>query len=260
MDRYQTVTSSEIAPVAGAAIGAALRQPHPQGLDPGHPGHAQAAQDAAASVAPVRRAATGEGEDAHEALAFLGQRYSMGPKYLGFPAPSPQELRRAVAIALRAPDHQQLRPFRFVRVGDAQRERLAGLFAHDAARRGHCATEVERARQRAYNGPALLAVLGRVRPNVEDVPEHEQWACIGAGMMNLLNALHLMGYGAKILSGASVRDPDIQAAFCRTGETLVSWILAGTPTCAARPKQPDDVQAALSDWIESEPQAPGEHT
>lgn len=246
MNRYQTVTASEMS-------GAALRHASPQRAD-AHTAH-HPAQPAAAE-APVRLAASVDA--AHEALAFLSQRYSMGPKYLGFPAPSVQELRRAVALALRAPDHQQLRPFRFVRVGDAQRERLAALFARDAARRGHSATEVERARQRAYNGPALLAVLGRVRPNVEDVPEHEQWACIGAGMMNLLNALHLMGYGAKILSGASVRDAEIQAAFCRSGETLVGWVLAGTPTCAAHPKQPDDVQAGLSDWNEGAPQAPGE--
>lgn len=259
MDRYQPVTASEIAPVSSAAFGAALSEANTQGVDPGPPAHGRAAEESATGpAAPMRRAVTGE--DAHEVLAFLGQRYSMGPKYLGSAAPSQQELLRAVAIALRAPDHGQLRPFRFVRVGDAQRERLAGLFARDAARRGHSAVEVERARQRAYNGPALLAVLGRVRPNVEDVPEHEQWACIGAGMMNLLNALHLMGYGAKILSGASVRDPEIQASFCRTGETLVSWILAGTPTCGARPKQPDEVQAALSDWIETAPQMPGERT
>lgn len=189
------------------------------------------------------------GDEARDALEFLGKRYSIGPKYLTLPAPSEQELELAVAIALRAPDHEHLRPFRFVRIGDGQRERLAGLFAQDAARRGHGAEEVERARQRAYNGPALLAVIGHVRPNHEDVPIHEQWACIGAGLMNFLNALHLMGYGAKVLSGASVRDTEIQAAFCRPGETLVAWLLSGTPTRLGHPKRPDDVQAALTDWV-----------
>lgn len=188
------------------------------------------------------------GDEAREVLAFLGQRYSLGPKYLTQPGPSLDELQQAVAVALRAPDHRQLRPFRFVRVGDHQRERLAGLFAADAARRGHGAAEVERARHRAKNGPALLALVGHVRSNVEDVPDQEQWVCIGAGVMNFLNALHLMGYAAKLLSGASVRDPDIQAAFCQPGEKLVAWVLAGTPTRQAHPKQADDEYPALSEW------------
>lgn len=186
--------------------------------------------------------------DAADLLAFLGTRYSLGPKYLAEPAPTRAELQQAAAVALRAPDHRHLRPFRFVRIADEQRTRLAGLFAADAARRGHGAEEVERARERAQNGPALLAVVGHVRSSVEDVPLHEQWISLGAGVMNFLNALHLMGYGAKLLSGASVRDPAIHAAFCRPGETLVAWLLAGTPTRAGRARHVDDDGDALSDW------------
>jgi nitroreductase len=189
-------------------------------------------------------------DDAHvDALAFLAIRYSVGPKHLTSPAPGPQELQAAAELALRAPDHRQLRPFRFVRIADHQRGRLASMFAADAARRGHTAAEVERARERAHNGPALLALVARVRPGVEDVPDHEQWMCVGAGLMNFLNALHLMGYGAKVLSGASVRDPDIQAAFCGSGETLVAWVLAGTPARRPQPKpMPEVGPGALADW------------
>lgn len=187
-------------------------------------------------------------EDRGDVLAFLARRYSLGPRHLAQPAPSGAELRQAAEVALRAPDHHQLRPFRFVRVAAHQRERLAGLFAGDAARRGHGAAEVERARERAQNGPALLAVVGHVRPNVEDVPLHEQWISVGAGVMNFLNALHLMGYGAKLLSGASVRDAGSQAAFCRPGETLVAWVLAGTATRPGRAKPRGNDGDVLSDW------------
>jgi hypothetical protein len=157
-------------------------------------------------------------------------------------------MREAVSLAVRAPDHHQLRPFRFVQIADHQRDRLGGLFAADAARRGHGVAEVERARERAHNGPALIAVVGNIRANVEDVPDHEQWISVGAGIMNFLNALHLMGYGAKLLSGASVRDPGIQAAFCRPGETLVAWVLSGTPTQAPRAKAGGSEHEALSEW------------
>lgn len=203
---------------------------------------------AAAPPYAVPRLPLPPAEDAADVLAFLAGRYSLGPKYLVEPAPSRAELQQAAAVSLRAPDHRQLRPFRFVLVAREQRERLAGLFAADAARRGHGAEEVERARERAQNGPALLAVVGHVRPNVEDVPLHEQWISVGAGVMNFLNALHLMGYGAKLLSGASVRDPAIQAAFCRPGETLVAWLLAGRPSRGGRAKHPEHHGGVISDW------------
>lgn len=183
-----------------------------------------------------------------DVLAFLERRYSVGPKHLALPAPSLLQLREAALVALRAPDHRQLRPFRFVRVSEHQRERLGRLFAADAAARGHGVDEVERARERAHNGPGLLAVVAHVRANAQDVLLHEQWICVGAGVMNFLNALHLMGYGAKLLSGASVRSPHIQAAFCRPGETLVAWLLVGTPVRRPGPKRADDHTDALSDW------------
>ncbi len=189
-----------------------------------------------------------QGDDTSSLIEFLSRRYSMGPKYLACPGPSAQELLQAAQLALRAPDHRRLRPFRFVLVSDHQRERLGKLFAADAAWRGHGPVEIERTRERAHNGPVLVALLARVGVNAEDVPQHEQWICVGAAMMNFLNGLHLLGYGAKVLSGASVCSPDIQAAFCAAGETLVAWVVAGTPTQAGRARHDDNASDVLSEW------------
>jgi nitroreductase len=191
---------------------------------------------------------SGVDDTATTALAFLGQRHSVGPKYLAEPAPGLEALRKAAQVALRAPDHRGLRPFRFLVVPEPGRPHLAELFAQDAARRGHGAVEVERARERAWNGPALVALIGRVRANVEDVPDSEQWICIGAGLMNFMNALHLMGFGAKVLSGASVRDENIRQAFCGVDETVVAWIVAGTPRSRSTAKGSDDLEGAISVW------------
>jgi len=195
--------------------------------------------------------AAAAGEPAISGIAVLEHmalRYSVGPKFLGPPEPTDAHLRQAVAVALRAPDHGNLNPFRFVRIAPTQRERLAKLFAQAAARRGQPAQEIERARQRAHNGPALLALVGRLQPGIDDVPEQEQWLCIGGGLMNFLNALHLQGFGAKTLSGASIADPQIQQAFCAPGEVLLAWIVAGTPTRSTHAKRADDAARALTDW------------
>ncbi len=137
-----------------------------------------------------------------------------------------------------------------MRVGDAHRDVLASLFEAAARRRGHDAAAVTAARERAYNGPALVAVVVRLQSDLDDVPEHEQWLSAGAAMMNFLNALHLMGYAAKVLSGASVRDPDIRAAFCDDDEQLAAWIVIGSATRAAHPRPPlaDRPRPLYSDW------------
>jgi hypothetical protein len=199
-------------------------------------------------TAPCDAAGVREPTVRAEAIEMLALRYSVGPKFLAPPAPTAAQWQRAAALALRAPDHGGLRPFRFVIVDDAQRSALSELFVRDAIRRGHVAVEVDRARSRAFNGPGLAALVGRVREDVVGVPPHEQWLCIGAALMNFLNALHLMGFGAKALSGASVSDPDIRSAFCAEGETLVSWVLAGRPTRTAHPKRDDTATPIIGNW------------
>ncbi len=63
-------------------------------------------------------------------------------------------------------------------------------------------------------------MIGRIQDGALDVPAQDQWLCIGAALMNFLNALHLMGYGAKVLGGTSIYDSDVQQAFCAPGESL----------------------------------------
>lgn len=183
-----------------------------------------------------------------ELLDLLALRYSVGPKYLAPPGPSAEQWARAADLSLRAPDHGGLRPFRFVVVGDSQRVALAGLFASGAEQRGQTAEEVERARARAFNGPGLVALVARVRDDVPDVPPHEQWLCVGAALMNFMNALHLMGFGAKALSGASVSDSAVHAEFCGPGERLANWVIAGRPVRAAHPKAGAEASAVISGW------------
>ena len=183
-----------------------------------------------------------------DALELLALRYSVGPKFLTAPAPTPAEWQQAAELALRAPDHDGLRPFRFVSVADAERPALAELFARDAIRRGQAPADVDKARARACNGPGLAALVARVRDDAAGVPAHEQWVCVGAALMNFLNALHLMGYGAKALSGASVAAPEIRAAFCGDGETLVTWVVAGRPVRAAHSRHDAGARPVIGPW------------
>lgn len=188
---------------------------------------------------PAHRVATLEG---------LLNRHSVGPRWLAEPAPSAEQLERAIACALRAPDHGQLVPWRAVLIGADQRGALGDLFADFAAAVGKPADEIERERERATRGPVLLAWVARITPDILEVPAHEQWITVGGALTNFLNALHLMGFAAKTLSGRKCQHPTVSRAFCRADEQLVAFVCVGTPTRQGTPRGPDDVAGAWSVW------------
>ncbi|ODU08095.1 MAG: hypothetical protein ABS84_14510 [Rubrivivax sp. SCN 71-131] len=193
--------------------------------------------------------ASGVGADPLALLQALAARRSVDAHALRPPAPPPEVLQRAAELTLGAPDHQGLRPVRFVHVGSEERAALGELFARAAAATGRDASGVINARERAFTGPGLLAVVVRIRDDVPDVPPYEQWLSAGAALMILLQALHLQGYGAKVLGGRAARSEVVRRAFCTEGEQLACWIITGTRDPAAEePKPPDMRRELLTDW------------
>jgi nitroreductase len=138
-------------------------------------------------------------------------------------------LEQLIEAALRAPDHAGLVPFRFAIVRGAARDRLGELFVQAAIDAGKSADDAQIDRERAQRAPVTVAVIARIDSGHPLVPAHEQWACVGGALTNLLNAAHALGFGGKMLSGAKVRHPLLQQAFCEPGETLLGWIALGTP-------------------------------
>jgi nitroreductase len=165
------------------------------------------------------------------ALAALLARASVPPRQLGEPGPDAAALDRAVAAALRAPDHGGLRPWRFVLIAGPARAALGGLLAASLARRD-AATPPERLeleRAKPLRAPLVIAA-GAVLRHDHKVPLWEQEATAAAGTMNLLNALDAQGYGAIWLSSAALGDPEVKRALgFAERDALLGWIYAGTP-------------------------------
>lgn len=181
-------------------------------------------------------------------LDQLLTRYSVGPKYLVSPAPTVDQILIAASAALRAPDRHNLQPFRFILIPDERRQKLADLFADCARRNGKSADEIAIERERALLGPALLAFVTHIEAEEQRVVAREQWIAAGGALANFLTALHMMGFGAKVLSGNKAADPVISSAFCEEGETLVGWIAAGTATKAPHPRESDNPSSILRSW------------
>ena len=172
-----------------------------------------------------------EGESA---LRLLLTRYSVSARHLREPGPSDEAIWAMAMAALRAPDHEKRIPFRFVVARGEGLQRLATLFVDYGRRHGKDESELAREREKALQAPVVIAVIARIDPEDDVVPVHEQWTTVGGAIANAVNALHFMGYGAKMVAGTRARDPQIVAAHCRKGETLVGWIAAGTPDGPAK--------------------------
>lgn len=181
-------------------------------------------------------------------LAALLSRHSLGPRWMVPPGPSPEQLTLALQAALRAPNHGRLQPWRVVSIADTQRPALADLFEHFARDSGKSEEDVAIERERAFNGPVLLAWVARIDDTLAKVPPHEQWICVGGAFTNFMNAVHIMGYGAKILSGRKCQHPAIVQAFCEDGEQLVGFICVGTATRELEPREKDEPMPLISAW------------
>lgn len=193
------------------------------------------------------------------ALALIGTRFSVGPKHLRAPGPTPEQLQRLVEAAASAPDHHQLRPFRLIRILDEQRTRLADLF--EACSRDRLPPpqpeDIAKARAKALRAPTLLLAVLVLQPDDPEVPATERAVTLGAALMALLLAAHGMGYGAMLTSGRSVRTPRFARAFeLADSEQAVCFVSIGTADgMRARPRT--SAHELLSDWVPAPGDQPG---
>lgn len=185
-------------------------------------------------------------EDSRHALfERLLSRHSPWP--LTAPGPASEELDLVFDMALRAPDHGGLRPWRFVVIRGFAREALGDVFVQ-AARQRDPQADAERFRAKAMSAPLIIAMAARVRVG-HKVPEREQEMAVAAAAMNMLNALHLLGYGGFWATGANVRDDHVRRAlgFGAT-DRMIGFLYVGTPTQASRPPQRPSRQAHVREW------------
>lgn len=184
-------------------------------------------------------------------IAQILGRHSVSPKRLGPPGPSDEEIRLMIAAAVTAPDHAALRPWRFLLIAPEARERLGELFVEIKRRRSpdEPPALLARERDKALNGPALIAVIARITHGNPKVPESEQYISVGAAVANLLLAASALGYGGILLSGEKVRNPLLREAFdLGADEELVGFVTVGTPS-APQPARPrPDPARHLAVW------------
>jgi nitroreductase len=166
-----------------------------------------------------------------DALAALSTRHSVAPPFLTTPGPDNRVLAEILAAGASAPDHGRLRPWRFVVIRGAARQRLGEVFAEALIRRqpDAAAEALEQERNRPLRAPVVIAVVARLEPEHPKIPEIEQILSTGAAIENILVAAHAQGFGAKWLTGANAYDDHVKAALGLVGnDRLAGFVHLGT--------------------------------
>lgn len=181
------------------------------------------------------------------ALDQLLARRSIGP--LQDPAPQGADLDLILDAGLRAPDHGKLRPWRFVVIQGDARLAFGECLAEAAAQRdpANATALAERVRGWVRRHPMLIAVGALVRPG--NIPEIEQLLAAGAAAMNMLNAIHMLGYGGMWVTGANTYDPNVNALLgFEAPSRLVGFVTVGTPVSATAPMARPERAAHVVEW------------
>jgi hypothetical protein len=106
-------------------------------------------------------------------------------------------LERILTIAMRTPDHGKIAPWRFVIVGQEQRQQLADLLAQALPEHDPEATPAHYAKALEFSHQAPVMILLISSPiEGHKIPVWEQQLSCGAVGMNLLQATHALGYVA----------------------------------------------------------------
>lgn len=190
-------------------------------------------------------------EAVNATMAAILARRSGNARALSAPGPDDATLRAIVHAASRAPDHGRMVPFRFLEIVAAARERLADLL--EAAARVSAPDlppqEIERAREKAHQGPVVLALIARIEDDHPKVPASDQWLAVGCALENLLLAVQSFGFAAAIRSGHFLETAPMRAGFSLAAtEHLVSLVAIGTATEWPPERPKPAIEAVFSRW------------
>ena len=171
-------------------------------------------------------------------------------KTLGDPGPDDATLRLIFEAAVCAPDHGRLRPWRFFVVRGEARERLSELFETAARRRNPSipGAQLEKERGKPLRAPVTVVVVAKIVPG-HKIPEIEQVLSAAAAAMNILNAVHALGFGAQWVTGENCYDPGFREAMgLDETDRLIGFIHAGTPVGNLPPMDRPDPDEFVIDW------------
>lgn len=166
------------------------------------------------------------------------------------PGPTKDQIEQLIKAAIRAPDHANMRPWRFLLIEGGGRDRMGELLAAAAlADNPSCEqSALDKARRKPHRAPAMLVVIASIDEHPK-VPAVEQIVSAGAAANNIVSAAFALGIGAYWRTGGAAYHPVVKEGLGLTdNEQIIGFIYLGTPKTDLKPLPDLDPNDYLQIW------------
>ena len=164
-----------------------------------------------------------------DALQTIQTRHSVGKVK---PDAVPRDvIEKLLNAAVQAPNHYQVRPWRFVVLTGSGRNKLGEVMAQSMKAKFPQLTEeaLNKERAKPLRSPVLIAV-GVDKPTESKVLEIENICATAAACENILLAAHALGLAAQWRTGDAARDPMIKKFLgFAEDQYIISFLYIGYP-------------------------------
>jgi nitroreductase len=161
-------------------------------------------------------------------VEVLQKRHSVGR--LQSPAPDESQCEALIQAAIRAADHGNLTPWRFLLIRDQGLVSLGEVFLEAAkiAKPELSGAESERLLTMPLRAPLIVTVIAKIQEHPK-IPQHEQLYSAAAAAQNILNAAYALGFGAIWRTGEMASNIHVANKLgLAPSEQIIGFLYIGT--------------------------------
>lgn len=175
-----------------------------------------------------------------EILDFIKSRRSIGN--LVAPAPTREQVEQAIEVALSAPDHKDLNPYRFIVLENQALNTLGTALKNAAIAQGETDEKtLKKAENMPLRAPMIIVCVTDFKDH-HKVPHWEQIAASSCAVQNLLLALSAQGFATVWRTGPLANAPAIKQLFNVTADNqVIAFVYVGTAVSTIPPRSKIDV-------------------
>ena len=155
-----------------------------------------------------------------------------------------------ILAAGRAPDHAQLKPYRFLNISGAGLDALGDLMvsARLESEPGLEADAIEKLRKKPHRAPMIIVGIASPQSHPK-VPEVEQLLTAGIALQNMSSMASARGYGAMWRTGSLAYHPSIHRGLgLEPHEQIVGFLYVGEVEGRLKSVQALQLDALMALW------------